>query len=59
MTAEMAEDFGLVDKVIDKRPEMPPPGAVSLTDVPRWLLFLRKGAGLPQDSQCPAARART
>ena len=24
MTAEMAEDFGLVDKVIDKRPEMPP-----------------------------------
>ena len=29
MTAEMAEDFGLVDKVIDKRPEMPPPGAVS------------------------------
>ena len=29
MTAEMAEEFGLVDKVIDKRPEMPPPGAVS------------------------------
>ena len=29
MTAEMAEDFGLVDKVIDKRPEMPPPAAVS------------------------------
>ena len=29
MTAEMAEDFGLVDKVIDKRPEMPPPGALS------------------------------
>ena len=29
MTAEMAKDFGLVDKVIDKRPEMPPPGAVS------------------------------
>jgi ATP-dependent protease ClpP protease subunit len=25
MTAEMAKDFGLVDKVIDKRPEMPPP----------------------------------
>jgi ATP-dependent Clp protease protease subunit len=24
MTAEMAKDFGLVDKVIDKRPEMPP-----------------------------------
>jgi ATP-dependent Clp protease protease subunit len=23
MTAEMAKDFGLVDKVIDKRPEMP------------------------------------
>jgi ATP-dependent Clp protease protease subunit len=22
MTAEMAKDFGLVDKVIDKRPEM-------------------------------------
>jgi ATP-dependent Clp protease protease subunit len=34
MTAEMAEDFGLVDKVIDKRPEMPPPGAVSRMDVP-------------------------
>ena len=29
MTAEMAKDFGLVDKVIDKRPEMPPPVAVS------------------------------
>ena len=29
MTAEMAEEFGLVDKVIDKRPEMPLPGAVS------------------------------
>jgi len=25
MTAEMAKDFGLVDKVIDKRPELPPP----------------------------------
>jgi ATP-dependent Clp protease, protease subunit len=25
MTAETAKDFGLVDKVIDKRPEMPPP----------------------------------
>ena len=25
MTAEMAKDFGLVDKVIDKRPETPPP----------------------------------
>ena len=25
MTAEMAKDFGLVDKIIDKRPEMPPP----------------------------------
>ena len=24
MTAEMAKDFGLVDKVIDKRPEMAP-----------------------------------
>ena len=24
MTGEMAKDFGLVDKVIDKRPEMPP-----------------------------------
>ena len=24
MTADMAKDFGLVDKVIDKRPEMPP-----------------------------------
>jgi ATP-dependent Clp protease, protease subunit len=24
MTAEMAKDFGLVDKVIDKRPEMSP-----------------------------------
>jgi ATP-dependent Clp protease, protease subunit len=24
MTAEMAKDFGLVDKVIDKRPEVPP-----------------------------------
>ena len=24
MTAEMAKDFGLVDKVIDKRPEIPP-----------------------------------
>ena len=29
MTAEMAKDFGLVDKVIDKRPEMPPPAVVS------------------------------
>ena len=29
ITAEMAEDFGLIDKVIDKRPEMPQPGAVS------------------------------
>ena len=29
MTAEMAKDFGLVDKVIDKRPEMPPLAAVS------------------------------
>ena len=29
MTAETAEEFGLVDKVIDKRPEMPLPGAVS------------------------------
>src|SRR4029450_6416559 len=28
MTAEMAKDFGLVDKVIDKRPEMPPCGRV-------------------------------
>jgi len=25
MTAETAKDFGLVDKVIDKRPELPPP----------------------------------
>jgi hypothetical protein len=25
----MAKDFGLVDKVIDKRPEMPPLAAVS------------------------------
>jgi len=25
MTAKMAKDFGLVDKVIDKRPELPPP----------------------------------
>ena len=29
MTAEMAKDFGLVDKVIDRRPEMPPLAAVS------------------------------
>jgi ATP-dependent Clp protease protease subunit len=29
MTAEMAKDFGLVDKVIDKRPEMPPLVVVS------------------------------
>ena len=29
MTAETAKDFGLVDKVIDKRPEMPPLAAVS------------------------------
>jgi ATP-dependent Clp protease protease subunit len=29
MTADMAKDFGLVDKVIDKRPEMPPLAAVS------------------------------
>ena len=29
MTAEMAKDFGLVDKVIDKRPEMPPLAAAS------------------------------
>jgi ATP-dependent Clp protease protease subunit len=29
MTAEMAKDFGLVDKVIDKRPEMPPLAVVS------------------------------
>jgi ATP-dependent Clp protease protease subunit len=29
MTAEMAKDFGLVDKVIDKRPEMPSLAAVS------------------------------
>ena len=29
MTAEMAKDFGLVDKVIDKRREMPPLAAVS------------------------------
>jgi len=29
MTAEMAKDFGLVGKVIDKRPEMPPLAAVS------------------------------
>ena len=27
--AEMAKDFGLVDKVIDKRPEMPPLAVVS------------------------------
>ena len=25
MTAEMAKDFGLVDKVIDKRPGLQPP----------------------------------
>jgi hypothetical protein len=24
MTAETAKDFGLVDKVIDRRPEIPP-----------------------------------
>ena len=29
LTAEMAKDFGLVDKVIDKRLEMPPLAAVS------------------------------
>jgi ATP-dependent Clp protease, protease subunit len=29
MTAETAKDFGLVGKVIDKRPEMPPLAAVS------------------------------
>ena len=29
MTAEMAKDFGLVDKVIDRRPEMPPLAAAS------------------------------
>jgi ATP-dependent Clp protease, protease subunit len=29
MTSEMAKDFGLVDKVIDKRPEMPPLAVVS------------------------------
>ena len=29
LTAEMAKDFGLVDKVIDRRPEMPPLAAVS------------------------------
>ena len=29
MTAEMAKDFGLVDKVIDKRPEMSPLAVVS------------------------------
>jgi ATP-dependent Clp protease protease subunit len=29
MTAAMAKDFGLVDKVIDKRPEMPPLAVVS------------------------------
>ena len=29
MTAEMAKDFGLVDKVIDKRPDMPPLVVVS------------------------------
>jgi ATP-dependent Clp protease protease subunit len=29
MTAEMAKDFGLVDKVIDKRPETPPLAVVS------------------------------
>jgi ATP-dependent Clp protease protease subunit len=29
MTAEMAKDFGLVDKVIDHRPEIPPLAAVS------------------------------
>jgi ATP-dependent Clp protease protease subunit len=34
MTAEMAEDFGLVDKVIDKRPEMPPACGRVLKDVP-------------------------
>jgi ATP-dependent Clp protease protease subunit len=29
MTAETAKDFGLVDKVIDHRPEIPPLAAVS------------------------------
>jgi ATP-dependent Clp protease protease subunit len=29
LTAETAKDFGLVDKVIDRRPEMPPLAAVS------------------------------
>ena len=29
LTAEMAKDFGLVDKVIDRRREMPPLAAVS------------------------------
>jgi ATP-dependent Clp protease protease subunit len=29
LTADMARDFGLVDKVIDKRPEEVTPGKVS------------------------------
>ena len=29
MTAEMAKDFGLVDKAIDHRPEIPPLAVVS------------------------------
>src|SRR4029077_14689641 len=29
MTAETAKDFGLVDKVIDRRPEIPPLAVVS------------------------------
>ena len=35
MTAETAKDFGLVDKVIDHRPEMPPLAVVSGTDMHR------------------------
>ena len=33
MTAETAKDFGLVDKVIDHRPEIPPLAPVSRTDM--------------------------
>jgi hypothetical protein len=51
MTAEMAKDFGLVDKVIDKRPEMPPlagaspPSACAYFNRHRTRFGQRSGAG--------------
>jgi sulfiredoxin len=36
MTAETAKDFGLVDKVIDRRPEIPPLAVVPWTDIDGW-----------------------